>query len=125
MLARVTVRSIRAALLAGTALTALPAMAQDATWLANPGSSNFNSAANWSPSSVPSGTAFFGVSNTTTVDITAATTLGGFTFNPGASDYRFNNGASLTFNGAGISVGRSCATALMSYSGKLFQLILK
>jgi len=104
MLARLTVRGIRAALLAGTALAALPAGAQDATWLANPPGSSFNSAANWNPASVPTGTAFFGASNTTGISISGATTLGGLTFNPGASDYTFNNGGNLTFNGAGISI---------------------
>ncbi|HKS65045.1 MAG TPA: autotransporter domain-containing protein [Xanthobacteraceae bacterium] len=94
---------IRAALLAGTALAALPAGAQDATWLASPPGSSFNSAANWNPASVPTGTAFFGASNTTAIDIGGAT-IGGLTFNPGASDYQFQNGGNLTFNGAGISV---------------------
>ena len=46
------------ALLAGTCLAA-PAFGQE-TWLANPGSSDFNTASNWDPASVPSGIAIFG-----------------------------------------------------------------
>jgi hypothetical protein len=56
--------AMRAHLLTTTAavalLAALPARAQDATWSTAPGSSNFNTAANWTPATVPTGTAFFG-----------------------------------------------------------------
>lgn len=45
----------------------LPAAAQDATWLTNPGSGNFNAAVNWTPTGVPVGTAFFGTSSTTSL----------------------------------------------------------
>ena len=44
---------------------AVSARAQDATWLANPGSGDFNDAPNWSTGAVPTGTAFFDTSNTT------------------------------------------------------------
>src|SRR5690349_5481231 len=87
-----------AALLASTALVglaALPpgaALAQDATWLANPGTGDFNTAANWNPAAVPTGTAFFGTSTTTNLSFSAATTtIGGWTFNTGASAYTFTN----------------------------------
>ncbi|HTB40674.1 MAG TPA: hypothetical protein VK777_26530, partial [Reyranella sp.] len=46
-------------------LWAAAAQAQDATWLLNPGSGDFNTAANWSTNTVPAGTASFGASNTT------------------------------------------------------------
>ena len=83
-------------------LAAAPAYAQDATWLLNPGSGNFNSAANWTPATVPTGTAFFGVSNNTTLNFTAETVFGGWTFNAGASAYTFTNiGQPLQFTGAG------------------------
>ena len=41
-------------------LAAMPAQAQDATWLLNPATTNYNDAANWTPATVPTGTAFFG-----------------------------------------------------------------
>ncbi len=100
----------RAAWLASTALVltlaGMPdaAMAQDATWLLNPGSLDFNTATNWSPATVPTGTAFFGTSNTTTLTFSSSTTIGGWTFNAGASDYTINNSLVLSFTGAGIDV---------------------
>ncbi len=62
------------------ALTTLPAAAQDATWLNVPGSGDFNTAANWGPAAVPTGTAFFGTSGVAALSFSASTTLGGWTF---------------------------------------------
>jgi outer membrane autotransporter protein len=91
------------ALLAGTALSVpAPARAQDATWLLNPGSGDFSTGANWTPATVPTGTAFFGASNTTSISNGVAASLGGFTFNAGASAYTITNTADLVFTGAGI-----------------------
>ncbi|WP_245331946.1 hypothetical protein [Bradyrhizobium sp. NAS80.1] len=85
--------STAAALLAGVCLGPTATQAQDATWLANPGSADFNAAANWSPATVPTGTAFFGTSSTTNLSFSAFnTTIGGWTFNAGASDYTFTAG---------------------------------
>ena len=85
--------------------------AQDATWLASPGSGDFNTAANWTPATVPTGTASFGTSNTTALSFSAiSTTLGGWTFNAGASAYTFTNDHTLTFNGFGINGGSPTIT---------------
>ncbi|WP_244499887.1 autotransporter outer membrane beta-barrel domain-containing protein [Tardiphaga robiniae] len=103
-------RRLRAILLASSALglapfwAALPAAAQDATWLSAPGSGDFNTAANWGPAAVPTGTAFFGTSGVAALSFSASTTLGGWTFNAGASAYSFTVGSSLFFVGAGIVV---------------------
>ena len=112
---------LRRALLASTALasTALavaavqPAMAQDATWLPNPGSGDYSTNANWSTGLMPSGTAFFGTSSITSLSFSPNfTTVGGWTFNAGASAYSFTNPANLdlSFNGAGIAVNGGSAT---------------
>ena len=88
------------------------ASAQDATWLSTPGTADFNTSGNWNPAVVPSGTAFFGVSNTTTLSFSAPnTTIGGFTFNAGASSYNFLLGTNptLTFTGAEIVVNGGAA----------------
>ena len=88
------------------------ASAQDATWLSTPATANFNTAGNWSPAVVPTGTAFFGLSNSTTLSFSALnTTIGGFTFNAGASSYNFSlgNNPTLTFTGAGIVVNGGAA----------------
>jgi autotransporter-associated beta strand protein len=87
-----------------TTLAAGGAFAQDATWLAAPGSADFNTAANWAPAAVPTGTANFGLSNTTSLTISAATTIGGWSFGAGASNYLFTNANALAFTGAGIVV---------------------
>src|SRR5215469_13276999 len=104
--------AMRAHLLTTTAavalLAALPARAQDATWSTAPGSSNFNTAANWTPATVPTGTAFFGASNTTSLAFQAFTTpsVGTLQFNPGAPAYSFTteNGfsTSISITGTGI-----------------------
>jgi hypothetical protein len=106
------VRRLRIALLASSALCAapLPAAAQNATWLLAPGSGDFNTAVNWTPAAVPTGTAFFGTSNTTNLSLSANTTIGGWTFNAGASNYTFNNATHLEFNGAGIVINGGSAT---------------
>jgi autotransporter-associated beta strand protein len=111
--------ALRVALLAFSALIAgtLQAAAQDATWndpATVPGPAvatfDFSNALNWTPAAVPTGTAFFGTSSTTHLSFSAATTIGGWTFNAGASNYTFNNGAPLEFNGAGIVINGGSAT---------------
>jgi autotransporter-associated beta strand protein len=105
-----------AASLGGILFSALAANAQDATWLAAPGTGDFNTAANWTPATVPTGTASFGASNTTNLTISAATTIGGWTFNAGASNYTFtNNGSLLTFTGAGIVINGGSANITSSF----------
>jgi hypothetical protein len=70
-----------AALLAGVSLSAVAAHAQNATWNLN-GTGNFNTNANWTPATVPTGTAFFGLSNQNAVSFSPNTTnIGGWTFN--------------------------------------------
>ena len=102
-----------AQLLAGTVLvaaTTLPVAAQNATWLTNPGSNDFNTPTNWTPATVPTGTAFFGFSNTTAPTFSANTTIGGWTFNAGASAFSFTNGQVLNFTGAGIVINGGSAS---------------
>ena len=120
---------LRRALLASTALasTALwvmvlavaavqPAMAQDATWLSNPGSGAYTVGANWDTGTVPTrpGTAFFGASNITSLSfplvIVPLNFVGGWTFNAGASAYTFTNYQILSFDGAGIVINGGSAT---------------
>lgn len=80
------------------------ALAQDATWRANPGTGDFNSNANWNPATVPTGIAFFDTSSVTGLTFSANTTIGGWTFNAGASDYSFTTSFNLAFTGAGITI---------------------
>ena len=103
---------VATALLAGGALWAAPVRAQDAIWLPTPVDGDFNTDSNWNPTTVPTGTAFFGLSGTTSLTFSALlTTVGGWTFNSGADNYDFTTGAGLlTFNGAGITINGGSAT---------------
>ena len=73
--------------------TNVAAQAQNAMWSATPGSNIWDMAANWSPATVPTGTASFGPSNTTTIQFlpTAGTSIGTLQFNPGAPAYTFTD----------------------------------
>src|SRR5262249_56588953 len=72
-----------------------------------PRSGNCNPADNWNPPTVPTGTAFCGASNVTSLSFSANTTVGGFAFNAGAPAYTFTvpSTFSLAFSGAGIGGG--------------------
>jgi hypothetical protein len=87
-----------------------PARAQ--TWSTTPGSADYNTATNWTPATVPTGTAFFGATNVPNLTFSSfATSVGGWTFNAGAPAYTFTLGANvLVFNGAGIEINAGSAT---------------
>jgi hypothetical protein len=79
-----------------------------ATWNLNPTSGDWNTAANWTPPTVPNGpadTATFGVSNTTGISVSSGTEVEGIVFNPAASEFMItaNPGQSLTLSGSGIT----------------------
>jgi fibronectin-binding autotransporter adhesin len=95
-----------APLLVAVSLSATTAQAQDATWNFAPGSGDYNTPTNWTPTAAPigpSGTASFGASGTTSLTFSTGTTVDTFQFNPGASAYTFGlNGHFLEFTGNGI-----------------------
>jgi hypothetical protein len=72
---------------------------QDATWLLTPGSSDWNTDANWTPAAAPTVTATFDASNTTAITFSSpfTTTVGTLQFNAGAPAYSFNLSASNSF----------------------------
>jgi autotransporter-associated beta strand protein len=82
--------------------------AQTATWNLTPGSNDFSTAANWTPAVVPSNvnastTAIFGLSNTTNLGFSAATSsVGTFQFTADAPAYAFDGFNSLIIRGLGI-----------------------
>jgi autotransporter-associated beta strand protein len=117
-----------AALLAGTCLSAVAAHAQDATWVGATG--NWQDSANWSPATVPLGTATFGATGAPVIDFAAQplTTIGTMVFGSGAQPYvfflcgceelRFTAGGIVnssadapTFNSAGRLVFTNASTA--------------
>src|SRR6185295_18326624 len=95
-----------ASLLVAIGIVSTAVHAQDATWNFAPGSNDYNTPTNWTPTAAPigpSGTASFGTSGTTSLTFSTGTAVDTFQFNPGASAYTFNlNGNFLEFTGAGI-----------------------
>src|SRR6516164_2822961 len=93
---------------AAALLAATSAQAQDATWLLNPSSGSFNTATNWNPAVVPTNTAIFGASNTTSISFQPFTTtsIATLQFNPDAPAYTFATSpglfTSISVTGAGI-----------------------
>ena len=122
---------MRAHLLTTTAAVALlaatSAHAQNATWNTTPSSGDFNTAANWTPATVPTGTAFFGASNTTSITFQPfiTTSIGTMQFNPGAPAYSFSTFpglfTSISITGTGIVDGSSNApTFIVNNQASLF-----
>jgi hypothetical protein len=119
---RVTLTPWRVPLLAAAALitAALPVAAQNATWDAAPANANFNNAANWTPATVPTGTAFFNASAITNLAFSANTTINGWTFN-GGTGYSFDNGTHVVrFNGAGIVIHGGAIISIDNEDGLRF-----
>jgi len=89
------------------------AFAGSATWDLNPASGDWNTAANWTPATVPNSsadTAEFAFSNTTNVSISANTEVNGITFTPDATNaYTISVATSNVFprelvvSGAGVT----------------------
>jgi autotransporter-associated beta strand protein len=83
--------------------------AATATWLQDPTSSDWNTAANWSAGAVPNGptdTAVFDLSNTNTLSISATTQVNGVIFNADVANpftFTLDPAISLTISGAGIA----------------------
>jgi hypothetical protein len=72
-----------------------PAQAGSATWNLNPTSGDWNTAANWTPATVPNGAddvATFATSDITSVDFSGFTTLFGIDFGPGADAFTLDVG---------------------------------
>src|ERR1043165_5546481 len=91
--------AITGAALVGTALTPLPAFAQNGTWQG--ATADFNTAANWNPAGVPTNLARLAGTGQTTVAVTANSTINEILFVNGAQQYQFINAANLTINGSG------------------------
>jgi autotransporter-associated beta strand protein len=98
-----------------------PARSQDATWNTAPPSNIYNIGANWTPATVPTGTAFFGSSSKTSIAIAADSSVGGWTFNAGAPDYRATLDANVTvsFTGAGIVIAGGSVSIDTNHTGLL------
>lgn len=84
--------------------------AASATWSTNPPSSDWNSASNWMPMTVPNGpsdNATFQTSNQRFVSLSADTEVNGIIFDSGASPFEIVNGSAITFTISGTGVTNS------------------
>ena len=82
------------------------ALADSAAWSATPTSSDWNTAANWTPATIPDGPddiATFGVSNTTKVSIATSTTVDAIVFAANADAFTITASASLIISGGGVT----------------------
>jgi autotransporter-associated beta strand protein len=98
-------------------LSVTAAHGQNATWLSAPGSSDFDMTTNWTPATVPTGTATFGASNTTSITFSSGTFVDTLQFNAGAPRYSFGVSSSfLEITGPGI-VNNSSNTQTINNTG--------
>jgi autotransporter-associated beta strand protein len=99
----------------------ISAKAQDATWGFTPNTSLYKDPSNWTPATVPTGTAFFAATTAPALTITGTTTVvGGWTFNSGAPAYFFAVGpGQLQFTGAGIVINAGSATIITQNFGEV------
>src|SRR5437870_13534010 len=80
--------------------------AGSATWNLNPTSNDWNTAANWTPATVPddpSDIATFDVSNITAISQAGVIDLAEIIFGPGASGFTISAPGTLNIFGAGIT----------------------
>ncbi|MBS0632150.1 MAG: autotransporter-associated beta strand repeat-containing protein [Verrucomicrobia bacterium] len=91
------------------ALSLPPVLAQSATWSADPGTGDWNTAANWSTvATFPNGsgdTATFDLSSVTAISLSANTEVDGLAFNSGADAFTITIAPTftLTISGAGVA----------------------
>jgi autotransporter-associated beta strand protein len=96
------------AVLAASALLPVfwPASAMAQTWLASPGSGDWNTAANWNPATIPDSLAaavVFGTSTQSAVSLSSNVAIGSLTFN-GTTAYTVDlNGQLMVVHGAGMT----------------------
>ena len=103
-----------------------PSEAGSATWNLNPISADWNTAANWTPATVPNGpddTATFDVSNRTAVSVSKDIEVNGIVYNPGASAFTttlrgtFTSFTELTLSGTGITNNSGLVQSIIATTG--------
>jgi autotransporter-associated beta strand protein len=89
----------------GVLITGQMLHAASATWNLNPINSDWNTAANWTPATVPNGPddiATFDVSNTTSI-LSGNVEVNGIVFNPGASPFTITTADPFAISGSGVT----------------------
>ena len=94
--------------------TASSSFAGSATWKASPATGDWNTATNWTPTTVPNGasdTATFATSNITSVSLSANTEVNGIVFNSGASAFTITASPTFTLTISGVGPTNNSATS--------------
>ncbi len=98
------------------------ALRAQSTWLGTT-NNGYNTAANWSPASVPGAGAdliFTATAGQTSIGINTAASVNSLTFSGSFPSYQFNNGGgSLTIGAGGVTVGSGATNALISFNNGL------
>jgi autotransporter-associated beta strand protein len=111
-------RSYFAVLLGSVVLSAFAANAQNAAWRPTPLSPDWNANGNWTPNSVPTGTATFDVSNTTSLRFSQLnTSVGTLQFNSLAPGYTFTVVHQCPSVNCGIQTVNVNGTGIVNNSG--------
>jgi uncharacterized protein with beta-barrel porin domain len=98
----VRARRAAAALIVFTCVTSGAAYAQDATW--NGSTTDWNTSTNWTPNTVPSGTATFSATGSTAVDnASGLVAIGAVAFDATAQAYSFTIDNPFLVNGTGVA----------------------
>jgi outer membrane autotransporter protein len=94
----------------------------DATWSAAPADGDWNSAANWVPPGVPTGTATFDATAIHDLTFSSSASIGTLQFNPSAPAYTFTLDffKTLEINGSGIVNNSAFAPQITSNFGFIF-----
>jgi autotransporter-associated beta strand protein len=105
-----------AALVAFTCLTGGAAYAQNATW--NGSTTDWNTSTNWTPNTVPSGTATFSATGSTAVDnASGLVAIGAIAFDATAQAYSFTIENPFLVNGTGVANNSANTQAFEVTSG--------
>src|ERR1043166_4175405 len=115
-------RAALSCLLPLIALNLHTAHAGSATWKGNPANSDWNTATNWRPNTVPNGAsdvATFSASSETVVSLSAPTEVSSIVFNPGASAFAITCSPDfpLTISGPGVVNNSSVTQQLVADQG--------
>jgi hypothetical protein len=88
----------------GPLIPTCPGAVDGALWRVAPATNDWNTPTNWTPATVPTGTAVFGASGTTSIAISSNITINTIQINAGAPAYTFTGGGvvAIDFIGAGI-----------------------
>ena len=116
--------SLLGSLILGLLAATSSARGGSATWHLTPTSNDWNTAANWTPETVPNqitDVATFGASSVTDVSTSSYILIGGIVFSPGASSYHIVGDMGIdgdgVINNSGVIQNFSCSQQDIAFGG--------